>query len=237
MPTSTLTDIQRERWELLRKAIDGDAASVDAVFAIAQPSGYPATAVPNIYTDIDTAQTNITALLTDSTSAQAMIDIPITSWTNGGAPLVAFGDGSADGLALVDSEVVGIRFNDTGGTRAVLAVTVPMPQDLDDSAAVVFHALGFRVGAADATMVLTVGAFFQTVAAAHTADATCGGSTTAFDGATTVVTEETLSIAAADVPAAPCALTLTVTPDAALDGDDFVLVATWLEYTRKALTA
>jgi hypothetical protein len=185
--------------------------------------------------DLDTAEAAIDALEADALTAQAQVNIPITSCTNAGAPLVAFADGVADGIALVDSEVVGYRWNPSGS--GVLAVTVPLPQDLDDAEDVVVHLAGFRIGAADTTTVLAVGAFFQTMGAAYTAAANCGGNTTAWDAATTVMAEKTVTIAAADVPAAPCLLTLTIEPSAALDADDFVLSGLWLEYTRKLLTA
>jgi len=179
------------------------------------------------------AEADIDDLQTDC--ARGELYIPITSCTNAGAPLVAFSDGTTDGLELVDSEVVGYRWNPSGS--GVLAVTVPLPQDLDDAEDVVVHLAGFRIGAADTTTVLAVGAFFHTMGAAHTADANCGGNTTAWDAATTVMAEKTVTIAAADVPAAPCLLTLTIEPSAALDADDFVLSGLWLEYTRKLLTA
>ena len=112
----------------------------------------------------------------------------------------------------------------------------PSPNDLDDSADVIFHCLGFKIGSAD-TPALTIGAFFQVVDSAHTADADAGGDTTTFAGATTIVTEETLTIDSGDVPAAPSSLTLTMVANADLDGDDLVIIRTWLEYTRKALTS
>ena len=187
---------------------------------------------------LDTAQADIDALQADALTAQAQISIPIASWrASTGAAVAAFADGSVDGFELTDSEALGVRWNPAGGTRITLVTSVAMPQDLDDAAAVVFHALAFRVGSADTTTVLTLGAFFQTVGAAHTADADCGGNTGALDAATTVVGEYTRTLAAGDVPAAPCNLTLTLAPSAALDADDCILLATWLEYTRKLLTA
>src|SRR5690606_3820156 len=109
--------------------------------------------------------------------------------------------------------------------------------DLDDSADVIVHILGYRVGAADTTAALTVGAFFRTVGAAFSADSTAGGNMTAFEAATTVVSEETLTILAADVPASPSSLLLTLVPTAALDADDLVVLEVWIEYTRKLLAS
>ena len=186
---------------------------------------------------LDTAQADILELQTDATSAQHQIDIPITAFTDSGAPQVAFNDGVANGLELTDSEVVAHRFNPVGEDTSLLCATIPLPQDLDDSADVVVHLMGARIGATDTTAVLNVGAFFQTVGAAYTADANAGGATAALSEATTIVAEKTVTIDAADVPAAPCTLTITIAPDAALDADDYILFGCWLEYTRAYLTA
>ena len=176
-------------------------------------------------------------LETDATSAQHYIPVPVNSFADDGGPLVAFNDGVANGIALVDSEYQGFRFNPVGEDTSTLSATVPMPPDLDATADVVVHLLGCRVGSADTTAVLDVGAFFHSVGAAHTADADCGGSTAALAEATTIVAEKTVTIAAADVPAAPCDLTLTIAPDSALDADDYVLGSVWIEYTRALLTS
>lgn len=171
----------------------------------------------------------------DLKTAQAQVYIPIGAFTlaANGAPLIVFNDGVADGLDF--SEGQSYRFNPNSTTK--IGATIPMPQDLDDTADVVLHILASRVGSADTTAAITVEAFFQTVGAAHDADADAGGATGAAGAATTVVSELTRTIAAADVPAAPCALSLTLVPTAALDADDLRVHAVWLEYTRKLLTA
>lgn len=189
----------------------------------------------DVATGVVQAETDIAALEADALSAQAFIPIPLNAIRLAtGAALPAYSDG-VDGLTLQDSEAFGIRFND--GVHTAMAVSVPMPPDLDATADVVVHALGFRIGSADADAALAIGAFFQTVAAAHTADADAGGNTTAFDQATTIVSEETVTLALADVPAAPCALTLTLQSHTTLDADDMVLVGLWLEYTRALRTS
>lgn len=148
-----------------------------------------------------------------------------------GAAIPAFNAGVADGFELTDSEALGLRINDDSTT--IFTGTFPLPEDLDDTQDVVLHVLGFRIGSSDTTAALTVGAFFHTVGAAHTADANAGGATSAFDQLTTIVTEATLTIAAADVPAAPCDVTLTLVATAALNDDDLVLTSAWLEYKSK----
>lgn len=189
-------------------------------------------------TDIDNLETVVDALEVDSLSAQCFVPIPLTSWLDGGAPMAAFVDGSVNGVALVDSEVVGFRFNPVGEDTSVLSTSVALPPDLDDAADVVLHVAAARIGAADTTTVLSGAAFFQTMGAAYDADADAiTVDSAALAAATKVVTEYTLTIAAADVPAAPAVLTLTLAPSAALDADDLVICGTWIEYTRKLRTA
>jgi hypothetical protein len=186
-------------------------------------------------TAVTNAEADIDALEADALTAQYVIPVPLNTFRvyADGEALIPFVDGT-DGVDFT-AESLGYRFNDD--TTAAIAASVLMPNDLDDSADVVVHVLGYRVGSADATAALTVAAFFRAAGAAFSADADAGGDTTAFDGATTVVTEETLTIDAADVPAAPSSLLLTIVPTAALDADDLVVLEVWLEVTRKLLTA
>jgi hypothetical protein len=168
-----------------------------------------------------------------ASASELLIPIPLTELrlaANGG-PIIAFGDGTADGFQLTDSEALSLRINDDSTTA--FACTIPLV-DHDDSQDLVLHVTGFRVGSADvADVALTVGAFFHTIGAAHTADANAGGETTAFTAATTIVSEETLTIAAADIPAGPCTLTLTFVVTSELDADDLCLLGMWLTGAKK----
>lgn len=186
--------------------------------------------------DVDTLLTDVGALQDDALTAQAVIPVPLGAFRvyADGEALVPFVADTSDGIDPT-AKSLGYRFNDD--STAKIAASVLMPNDLDDAAAVVVHVLGYRVGAADATAALTIGAFFRVAGSAFSADADAGGDTTAFDGATTSVTEETFSIGAGDVPASPSSLLLTLVPTAALDGDDLVVLEVWLEYTRKLLTS
>lgn len=141
----------------------------------------------------------------------------------------AFNDGVADGFDPT-AESIGFRFNVASTAKIVLEA--PLPMDLDPAADIVVHVMGYRVGSADATAAVTVGAFFRVAGAAFNADADAGGDTSAFDGATTVVTDETVTLANADVPAAPCSLLLTLVPTAALDADDLVITSVFATYTK-----
>lgn len=187
--------------------------------------------------DITALEAAVDALEVDAESAAAELVVPLGSLrASTGAAIPAFGDGTADGFSLVGSECLGIRWNDTGGSRATVAGEAHIPADWDDTAAVTLHFEGFRVGAADAAMVGTVTLFAQAVGDAYTADADAGGSTTAFNGATTVITDETLAVLAGVLPAGS-KVSFTFVPDAALDGDDFVLTGIKFVGTRKLRAA
>jgi hypothetical protein len=189
--------------------------------------------------DIDAAEADVDDLEADAARADSVVAIPLSSWLVDGAPAAAFADGTVNGLALVDSEMVALRVNPSADVALpVLSTSVAMPQDLDDAADVVLHVMACRIGSADTTTVLQSNAFFQTAGAAYDADADAiTADTVALDAATKVVAEYTTTIAAADVPAAPANMTLTITPSAALVADDLAICATWLEYTRKPASA
>lgn len=176
-------------------------------------------------------------------SAQKTIPIPLASGIlAAGTPLAAWANNASSnpGITLADSKAVGVRWNDNTTTVAVW-YNVALPQDLDDTAPIVLHALVSKSGAtlADATT-LTVTAFFQTAGALHDADTDCGGVSSAIVGDLTAktVTEVTLSIAHADVPPAPCALSFSIKPTGAVTTTDDVIVSgLWFEYTPKLLAS
>lgn len=194
-----------------------------------------------------TAQTTVEGALQEIyqglKTAQAHLPIPLTSFLDAdGDPLAKFVSAASPtfGFNLADSKALNLRWNNDA-TPGTALCNVALPQDLDDTAAIVLHFLCSKSGATlgDATT-LTITAFFQTVAALHDADADCGGVTGALVGnaAAKTVAELTLSIAAGDVPPAPCGLTFTVTPTAGLLGtDDLMIHAVWIEYKSKILTS
>ena len=188
-----------------------------------------------------TGQTTVEAALAElyqhEKSVQKTHVIPLMSFTDiDGDPLIKFNNGVADGFTLVGSKAFGYRFNDD--TTAKILTSVVMPQDYDDTAAVVLHFMAAKVGAtATDTPGFVVEAFAQTVGAVYDADADFGGTSSRLtNAASTTVQEVTLSLAAGDVPASPAAFTLTVVPDDLAD-DDLVLLAVWLEYKGKILTS
>ena len=100
---------------------------------------------------------------------------------------------------------------------------IPLPPDLDDTAAMTVHLLTNMAGATD-TPVISVGAFF------NVGDTNCGGDTAALS---TTVADKSVVLAADDVPAYPGVLNLSLIPGAHTT-NAWWLYALWLTYTKKA---
>lgn len=186
-----------------------------------------------LFSDDSAVEAAVTTLQDEIAARVPMIDFPIGAARIYSTGVIggAFNDGVADGIDPT-AEGFGWRFN--VASTAAIVLSAPLPPDMDDGEDVIVHVQGYRVGSADTTAAVTVGAFFRVAGAAFSADATAGGATTAFDGATTVVTDETVTLAAADVLAGPGTLLLTLVPTAALDADDLVITAVYATYTKLA---
>lgn len=190
---------------------------------------------------LDTAQADIDDLQAHVLSDETVIPLDLGSFLiSGTTPLAAFADGASatPGWALDDSEAQGIRWNNNG-THTPIVRSVMLPVDLDDAADIVVHVAASKTGATDADdTTFTIAAYFQTIGALRDADANAGGATSAMVGTATskTVQEVTRTIAAADVPAGPCVLTLSIQPTSAvLATDDVTIHAIWLEYTPQLL--
>jgi len=193
-----------------------------------------------------TATTTVEAALAEIyqhiLSAQAHIQIPMGAWTEqDGTALADFADGaSATPGWHAGDEGFGIRWNNHANPDPI-ATSVVIPNDLDATADVVVHVLAAKVGATVGDAVTwTIEAFNNSDGALYDADTDFGGTSSAMTGNATSKTcqEETLTLAAANVAAAPCVLNLTLQPtDGTLGTDDVIVFGVWLEYTRKALTA
>ncbi len=161
---------------------------------------------------------------------QGRIDVPLGSLRlAAGTTIAAFAAGSADGIEI--NEGVHVRWNDDVFTT--FWADVDLPPDLDDSRDIVVSMLASRVGSADTTAVITVGAFILSAGDAVAADSDAGGASTAVSAATTITQEITRTIAAADVPAGARKLSLSLVPSAALDDDDLRLHSLAVLFTRK----
>lgn len=192
-----------------------------------------------------TAATTVEAALAEVyqhiKSTKAVIQIPMPTITDAGAALAAFsnGDSTVPGYC-VTAKGLGIRWNNHA-TPGAVGTKVIVPPDADVTANMVLHILAAKTGATvgDATK-FTVAAYNNDVGAAYDADSTFGGDTDAMVGDATAknVQEVTLTLALANLTAYPAAMELTIKPkDGTLGTDDVIMLASWIEYKRKALTA
>lgn len=158
-----------------------------------------------------------------------------------GTALAAFANGvsTTPGLAVDNSEITGIRWNNDAAPVAFFIGTL-LPHDRQPNTDVAIKILAAKSGATsgDATT-FTIGAFMVALAALQDADADAGGATGAMTGAAVAKTLQLVSrtLAAADVSnatlTAPAHLTLSVKPTAGTLGtDDVTITSMWLEYTR-----
>jgi hypothetical protein len=192
-----------------------------------------------------TAETEVEAALQeiyqDALTTKGIINIPTPVFSAAGVALAAFADGASDVPGYcVTAKGLGVRWNDHAAPLAV-GTKVMVPPDADITANMTLHILAAKTGAtqADATK-FTVGAFNNVVDAAYDADATFGGDTTAMVGDDTAkhVQHVTLALALADLAAYPAAVELTIKPkDGTLGTDDVIMLAAWVEYQKKLLTA
>lgn len=165
------------------------------------------------------------------------IDIPLfgTQLATGVA-LAVFADGASTtpGYAVVDSEALGIRWNDHANPDPI-GFQFSMPPDVDTTANMTLNVIASKTGATvgDAVTWL-VTAFNHPDGALHDADADFGGTSSAMTGDATAKTvqHETLTLGLADLAAAPNAVSMTIQPtDGTLGTDDVVIEAIYITYT------
>jgi hypothetical protein len=211
---------------------DGSAAHAASAISIADAGTFTSQA------DVEAALQEIyQALLT----AKGLIPVPMPAITDAGVALAVFsnGDSPTPGYCAT-AKGLGIRWNNHG-TPGAVGTKVVVPPDADVTANMVLHILAAKTGATvgDATK-FTVAAYNNVVGAAYDADDNFGGDTSAMTGDATAKTvqEVTLTLALANLAAYPAAIELTIKPkDGTLGTDDVIMLAAWIEYKKKLLTA
>ena len=165
-------------------------------------------------------------LATHMLSAQKCVPISLGSIVlEDGTTLTTFVNAAAalPGISQESDKEIVLRWNNHA-TPGEVALSIPMPMDLDVASDVVVHFLALMSGTTDHPE-MTMQAFFGK------ADTDCAGTDDEVDGGTTL-TEYICTILATDVPAHPTVLTLIMNPkDGELGTDDLLLYAVWLEYT------
>jgi hypothetical protein len=203
------------------------------------------TVKPALYFDCETPQAlgEISEIRQSLETSLGHIDLaPSDFYLLTGAPLAIFANGASavPGSAIVDSKAFGIRWNNNATLDAVMA-SFAMPEDCDTAFDMVVHVRASKTGATLADAVtFAVGAFNQVDGALHDADSNFGGNTSAMtgDAAAKTIQDETVTLAAANLAAAPASVTLTLKPtDGTLGTDDLVVFGVRVYYTKKLVAA
>ncbi len=192
-----------------------------------------------------TTQTEVEAALQEIyqalLTAKGIMAIPMPVITDAGVALAAFSDGDSTVPGYcVTAKGLGIRWNNHA-TPGAVGTKVIVPPDADVAANMVLHILAAKVGATVGDAVkFTVAAYNNDVGVAYDADSDFGGDSSAMTGDATTksVQEVTLTLALANLTAYPAAIELTIKPKAGTLGtDDVIMLAAWIEYQKKLLTA
>ncbi len=195
------------------------------------------------FTAADDVEAALAEIYQHIKSAQALIEVPIFSFQKAdGTALAVFADGDSavPGFALADSKALGIRWNNHPEPDPI-GTSVVIPPDLDITADAVLHIMASKTGATvgDATK-FTCTAYNVVAGALHDADTNFGGDSGAMTGDedAKTVQEVTLTLALANLAAAPGVIALTIQPkDGTLGTDDVIVHGVWIEYKRKLLAA
>jgi hypothetical protein len=187
-----------------------------------------------------TAQTTVEAALQElyqnSITIQGFIPIPLNTFRE--VSTMAVGNAAANG-GLLASDTTPVLQPVNGATAGcqelvwaasnndVVAASIPLPPDLDDTADLILHTRIVSGGTTNAVG-FTVTSYFNETGAAV--------SDTSETNQTTTWAEKLTTIAGADVPAGAQTVTISLTP-VAHTTDTLGLSSAWLEYKKKLVTA
>lgn len=184
------------------------------------------------FTDAATVEAALAEIYQHLLSAQKVMPIPLTAFTQeDGTALTKQATTVAGFAQLANKEVVlDIPVDCTAGET--LQASIPVPQDLDDSADIVVHVLAGKAADLD---VLTLDCEVYPCAAGDTANADIQD--TAAQTITQAASELTFTCGADGVLAAPGTLTVVLALGGTNDGDAVYIYGAWIEYTAQVLTA
>lgn len=179
-----------------------------------------------------TVEAVIAEILTSMKTAQATIMIPLGAITQEDGTALTKQATTVAGFAQLSNkeQVITIPVNCTAGES--LGFSVPVPQDLDDSAAITVHVLAGKDADNDT---LTLDCEVYPVGVGDTANDDIQD--TAAQAITQAASELVFTCGADGVLAAPGALTGVLALGGTNDGDAVYIYGVWAEYTRKVLTS
>lgn len=184
------------------------------------------------FTSAATVEAALAEIYQHIASAQATIPVPLGAITMEDGTVLTKQATTVAGIAQLANkeQVITIPVNCTSGES--LGFTVPVPQDIDDSADIVVHVLAGKAANLDA---LTLDCEVYPCGVGDTANADIQD--TAAQTITEAASELTFTCGADGVLAAPGTLSVILALGGTNDGDAVYIYGAWVEYTRKVLTA
>lgn len=178
-----------------------------------------------------TVEAAIAELYEQVHTAQKTICVPLGAITQEDGTSLTKQDSTIAGFAqLSDKEqVINIPVNCTAGEK--LGFSVPVPQDLDDSAAITVHVLAGKAADDDS---LTLACEVYPCAVGDTANADIQGTSSLT--ITQAASELVFTCDAAGVLAAPGTLTVILTLGGTNDADAVYIYGAWIEYKGKTVS-
>ncbi len=211
---------------------DGDIVEVIDFTIISTTAATISIADSGAFTSETDVEAALAEIYQDLLSVQSFMGVPLGAITQeDGTALLKQATTVAGFKQLSDKETtINIPVNCSAGES--LGFSVPVPQDLDDSADVIVHAL---VGKDADNDVLTLDSEVYPSAAGDVGNADIQD--TAAQTITQAVSELTFTCGADGVLAAPGTLSVVLALGGTNDGDAVNLYGVWIEYTRKILTS
>lgn len=212
-------------------ANDGDVVEVVPFNVLSTTAATVSIADTGEFTAATTAEAALAEIYQHIATAQATIPVPLGAITlEDGTALTKQADAATGFAQLANKEtVIMIPVN---GASLALGFTVPVTQDLDDTADVTVHVLAGKDANNDA---LTLDCEVYPCKAGDVANADIQD--TAAQTIVAAVTELVFTCGADGVLAAPGTLSVVLTAAGTNDGDKIYIYGAWVEYTRKILTA
>ncbi|HUX58128.1 MAG TPA: hypothetical protein VMV77_14215 [Bacteroidales bacterium] len=211
---------------------DGDIIEIVDFSVLSTTAATVSIADALAHTDAATVEAALEEIYIHLHSAQVTIPIPLGSITMEDGTVLTKQATTVAGIAQIGNaeQVIDIPVDCSSGEN--LGFSVPVPQDLDDSANIEVHVL---VGKAANLDSLTLDCEVYPCAAGDVANADIQD--TAAQAITEAASELTFVCGADGVLAAPGALTVVLAVGGTNDGDAVYIYGVWIEYTRQILTS
>lgn len=215
------------------KALEAATAAGDIVEVILHPGVSTTAATVSIadaggYTTQSTVEAALQEIYAHLLDDEGFMPIPLATLLEGDATNVvgALDEGTTPTLDMANGDTdSGLVVTWAASNSDPVLFQVPLPPDLDTSADLVLH-LRAKSGGATDTPVISADSYFNEGDTKVEDDSAALGAAYA---------ENTITIAAADIPAGAQTLTVELTPGAHTT-DTVVMSALWIEYTKQLLS-